>query len=482
MRQRLAFRNERRLYRRQCDLSGKPVISVYRPGSDFVVYDQNVWWSDEYDPLEYGQEFDFSQPFFSQVDKLHRRVPKLSIHNAKSENCEFTNYSAENRNCYLAVGALGTEDCYYSYRIFYSKNIVDSFGLSRCELCYECSQGADLYGCAFATNCASSSNLFLCSDCVGCRDCFGCVNLRGRQYCIFNEQYTQEAYSELSAKLRLDPDAANRRYLTLLSSVPERSAYTINCESCSGDQLKNCRRCEDVYFLADSEDVIHAHNGDANRDCADLNFGDNCELQYQASNLEKNYRVAFAALAWYVSESFYVLSCFNSKRAFGCCGLKRQENCILNRQYSPAEYDAMLVKIAKHMIETREWGRFFPASLSPFLFEETIAAEQFPLSQEECAKRGYNVGLLPARSDAASNGDPSCSVCGRAFRIIPKERDFYRSLQLPEPSDCPDCRHSARLARRRPMRLRGATCNRCGKVVPSSANFDTVLCEACYVR
>lgn len=113
MRQRLAFRNERNLYRRNCDLTGRSIISIYRPDSPVIVYDQNTWWSDQYDPLGYGQEFDFSRPFFSQFSELHARVPKQSIHNSKSENCDYTNYSSENKNCYLAVGALGSEDCLY---------------------------------------------------------------------------------------------------------------------------------------------------------------------------------------------------------------------------------------------------------------------------------------------------------------------------------------------------------------------------------
>ena len=72
MRQRLSFRNERSLHRRTCALSGKSIISVYRPDSPYVVYDQNIWWSEQYDPLAYGQEFNFKRPFFAQLAELHR--------------------------------------------------------------------------------------------------------------------------------------------------------------------------------------------------------------------------------------------------------------------------------------------------------------------------------------------------------------------------------------------------------------------------
>ena len=44
MRRRLAWRNERKLYRRKCDATQKDIISVYSPDKDAVVYNQDVRW------------------------------------------------------------------------------------------------------------------------------------------------------------------------------------------------------------------------------------------------------------------------------------------------------------------------------------------------------------------------------------------------------------------------------------------------------
>ncbi|MFA6992699.1 MAG: hypothetical protein WC269_05505, partial [Candidatus Gracilibacteria bacterium] len=43
-RRRFSFRNERNLYRRKCDGSGKEIISMYAPNSPYKVYAQDVWW------------------------------------------------------------------------------------------------------------------------------------------------------------------------------------------------------------------------------------------------------------------------------------------------------------------------------------------------------------------------------------------------------------------------------------------------------
>lgn len=58
-RRRMAFRNERNLYRRSCDASGKQIISIYKPDCGFKVYDQKIWWSDSRDAMTYEREFDF---------------------------------------------------------------------------------------------------------------------------------------------------------------------------------------------------------------------------------------------------------------------------------------------------------------------------------------------------------------------------------------------------------------------------------------
>ena len=90
---RLAFRNEWKMYRRQCDATGKSLVSIYRDDSPYRVVDPQWWWSDAYDPLDYGRDFDFSRSFFEQFHELNLAVPKSAIQNAKSENADYTNYS-----------------------------------------------------------------------------------------------------------------------------------------------------------------------------------------------------------------------------------------------------------------------------------------------------------------------------------------------------------------------------------------------------
>ncbi|MCB9806736.1 hypothetical protein H6768_02390 [Candidatus Peribacteria bacterium] len=41
------------------------------------------------------------------------------------------------------------------------------------------------------------------------------------------------------------------------------------------------------------------------------------------------------------------------------------------------------------MQSTGEWGEFFPLTLSPFGYNETVAQDYFPISEKEAQKKGY---------------------------------------------------------------------------------------------
>lgn len=92
-RRRLAFRNERHLYRRTCDASGKQIISIYSPDKPYKVYDQKIRRSDSRDPMEYGRGFDFSKTFTENFGELFKEVPIQSLMVQDSDNCDYVNLS-----------------------------------------------------------------------------------------------------------------------------------------------------------------------------------------------------------------------------------------------------------------------------------------------------------------------------------------------------------------------------------------------------
>src|SRR3989344_5060009 len=75
---RALFRNERKLFWVKSGKSGKEILSLYPPEAGLVVYDEKEWWSDDWDPMKYGRDYNFSKPFFEQFYEFSKEVPRYS--------------------------------------------------------------------------------------------------------------------------------------------------------------------------------------------------------------------------------------------------------------------------------------------------------------------------------------------------------------------------------------------------------------------
>ena len=155
-RRRMTRRNERQYYRRTCDASGKQIISIYSPDKPFKVYDQKVWWSEQWNPLDYGRDFDFSKTFTENFRALQLEVPRCSILNGFSENSEYCNHSYYNKNCYMCSGSVESENCYYNNKFAWgNKNCVDVDNGEKADNCYECFRIQNCTSCFFSNNCSN---------------------------------------------------------------------------------------------------------------------------------------------------------------------------------------------------------------------------------------------------------------------------------------------------------------------------------------
>jgi len=155
---RLVWRNERSLYKRKCDLCGKDIISMYSKEAEFPVYCNDCWWSDKWDAIEYGKDYDFSINFFEQLSDLFKNIPHYNFHVVNSLGCYFINFSLNNKNCYLGASYVGCEDSAYCNYVEYNKNCFDSVYLNNSELCYENIDGLKNFNCIYLLNCKECMN------------------------------------------------------------------------------------------------------------------------------------------------------------------------------------------------------------------------------------------------------------------------------------------------------------------------------------
>jgi len=114
----IAHRNHLHLYKRNCDYSGKSILSNIPPSSGFRVYDKEVWFSDAWSALEYHRPYISDESFFEQLHRLQKEVPMFNLQNMESENCDYCNSIKHAKDCYLAFSAYyNCQDVYYSFSV-----------------------------------------------------------------------------------------------------------------------------------------------------------------------------------------------------------------------------------------------------------------------------------------------------------------------------------------------------------------------------
>ncbi len=506
-RRRLAYRNERRLYKTKCAFTGESIISIFSPDKPYKVYSQGIWWGDKWDAKEYGRNFDFNRPFFEQFYELQLAVPKLSLGNIRAENSEYCNITTDNKNCYLVFGGDFNEDCMYSVFNMYCKNCGDVYFAASCELCYEVIDCDKCYSCKYLQNCGNCRDSYFLFECRGCANCFGCVGLRDKQYYVLNKPYSKNEYEKKIKEMRLDNHESLQKleneFKKFRLKFPHRYANIINCENASGDNIinsKNCINCFDVVGPAeDLKDNYLAGWGIKDSLSSD-HVGHKSELFYECISSINGYNCAFARTSWDSNNVYYSdMIVGNSHDIFGCCGMKKAQYCIFNKQYKKEEYEKLREKIVEHMKKTGEWGEFFPIEYSPFCYNETVAQDLFPLTKEETEKRGLKwmeeekreIGTGPSIPNSINETDENilketliCEKTGRPYKINETEFRFYKKLKIPIPHYAPDTRNEVRLGKRNPRKTWQRNCAKCGMEIQTSYAPDRpeiVYCEKCYL-
>jgi len=525
-RQRMAWANQINLYHRNCSATGKKIISNFSPDKPFVVYDLEYYVSDHWDGKDYARDFDFSRPFFEQWYELFLATPKQALLKdfINEENSAFCNSSSNNKDCYLVFDSDFNRDCYYSYSINSSTNVVDCFRVDKCELCYECIDCVNCYHSVFLQNSENCSDSAFLKNCIGCKNCFGSINLRNKEFYFLNQKCSKAQYEQKLKDIGIQnfSKLKNLRghFTEHCKKFPHKFMQGVQNENVLGNYLTNCKnafKCFDSRNLWDCSYIEQAFDTlKDSQDCTEV--GIDAELSYECCYAGVQFvNNRFCTHCFILSDSDYCHSVHHSKNCFGCCSLTKAEYCILNKQYSKEEYFELKSKIIEHMKkktpsnsplsrgEQSEWGEFFPIEMSPFGYNESVAMEYFPLEKQMAEKLKYNWydGLDLMRKGKPTNYEIpdninmvaddvlkqvlTCEKCQKNYKIIKQELKFYRQMNIPIPHKCFHCRHNERRNMRNPRKLWERTCDNseCKTVFQTSFSPDQpekVYCEKCYLE
>jgi len=545
LQRRMTFFNERALYKRECDMCGKSIVSMYAPGKKLIVYCNSCWWSDKWDSSEYGRDYDSSKPFIAQLRDLLESTPQVALESnyPTLENSEYVNHAATSKNCYLIYTADECENVLYSEILFHDKDSMDGTMYRGSELCYGLINSDSCYKTFFSEDCESCQEVYFSKDMIGCSYCFGCKGLRSKKYHIWNKPYNKEEYQKKISEFRLDSrrvvEKLKKEAVAFWQKNPHKFANALRNLNVTGDYVYSSKNSKNMYIVREgAEDCRYCSfmTMPSIKDSYDCTlWGNGIQRTYDTLIVgEGSDMVKFSERAWPNARNVeYCIFCISSSNIFGCANVRNKQYCILNKQYSQDEFEKLKARIIKDMSERPyidkkgrryPYGEFFPPEMSLFGYNETYANDFFPLTEQEALAQGYNwsaeqtnpyrptlaAAELP---DSINNVDESilkeiieCRVCKKAYRIVPAELSLLKRFGLPMPDKCPNCRYRERLSRVNPPVLFHRKCQCAGKgsengVYANTAKhrhegkcpneFETpyapdrpeiVYCEACYQR
>ncbi len=536
---RMVHRNERNLFRRKCDITGKDIISIYRPDCPYTICDKDYYFSEAFDPLTYGATYNPDLKFFEQFYEFAKKVPLASLFVRSSENCDYNQDMSGASNCYLCFRTHHSQNMFYTYRGNKSKDCIDCFQVVvGSEFLYECVDATNSSNSKFLHSCEQCSDSSFLYNCVGCLDSFMCTDQRNKQCCYRNQQYSREEYKKIVESYELSTYDGQQRALKefeeFLEQNPRRNLNNTRCDNVVGDGISDSKDCHDVYNVRGSINCAYIWDSMKFSDTMDAYSGAAIELGYEvtATTAHSNNCHFCARVYDYSLNCEYSWFLQNCKNCFGCVGLKDQEYCIFNVRYSKEDYTELLAQIKNKMIEDKEYGEYFPFYMSPFPYNDTVAQEYFPHTKDtaeamgliwgESEEKNYQVTITPdlipqdikdiddtilkETISCIHNGDCTHG-CTKAFRIVSEELAYYRRKGIPIPHECPNCRYYRRLEYRNPTKIRDTICmcngeelsngiykntaphshghQACGKEVKTTIREDggyIIYCEDCYKK
>ena len=510
---------------------------MFKPEASFPVYCHECWWSDSWDPLKFGQEYDFSKNFFEQFVLLQREVPRPALYASQNVNSDYCNHAAHLKDCYLIVGSWFLENCGYGNSIVDSKNCWDCSFVQDCESCLHSVDITKCYQTHFSQNCTGCTDSAFLYDCRNCQNCLFCYNLRNKTYHVFNQPVSKEDFKRIKDSVLSSHELLQKRFLEFQKTIREKSLHKFSVGdhnfNVSGDFIYDAKNVHVSFFVNGGENEKYVvRNVKGQKDSMDI-FGVNGgELGYESNNVDFSSKVLFSLNGENNSNTEYLIDSFSVENCFGSISLNHKKYCILNKQYDEKEYKELREKIITQMGENfyvdragrkYTYGEFFPPELSPFAYNESIAQDYTPITKKWAEELKYpwheviDKEYKPTKrwdelpdtilevNDSILKETILCEAwdkdkekakehkCSMAFRVTKDELAVYRKFNLPLPRKCPNTRDFEKFQLRNPINVWHRQCM-CDKNHPHHSGkctneFETsyapdrpeiVYCESCY--
>jgi len=489
------------------DYSGNSMITMMPENARYPIYTRDEWWSDDWDAMQNGKDYDPNRTLFEQLKELQEKTPRPHQIGQHNTDCDWCDDMWNSKNCYLTRSAVRCENLFYGCRVVDTKDSFDISHSYNMQNSYDCLYSFDSHNLNIAQMCRNCIDSFFLYDCRGCSDCFMCWNLRNKKYCIENVQYSKEEYF---GKLK-EYDLGSHKGLSTLrdtfhnhivNDAVHKDNFNVNSAGCIGNFLNDCKQCINTFAFEESEDSVNMLRGLKVKDCIDVVGSWEIELSGNIVACTAGYQLKHSS--WSEGRySEYLDLCYDCENCFACVGLRKKKYCILNKQYTEEEYFTLKSQIIGDMHKNNDYGQFLPWSMSLGPYNFSTAMIYFDhISREEVLQRGgywqddpmtQTDGMVATEflPDTVLEADDKvctqallCPKSGHRFNIAAQELVFHKRKNIALPRTHFDVRTLNRMRTISSLIARDAVCCYCDKKVAhyyeKNNNYRKIACTKCY--
>ena len=353
-------------------------ISIF-PISDRI---KNIYSIEQFNNIHNNLLYkDYNWDFFCNFLDIQKNIPIPCTRQYWTNiNSQYTDTNANIENWLFVRCSTNSKNILYSYVIKNTQNVLNSIKIQWWEWnIYSSYSINDSFNIFYSKCIDSSSNIWFSYNIIWCSECILCNNIQNSSFMIKNIQFKKKQYfieKEKYLKNKLD-------FENLLYNIWWLNFKNINSKNIENviwwTHIINWRNAFIVWNPIWTENIF------------DTIWTWTLWNYYACADCGVNSENVFCSIAIVLSNRIYY-SYFLESCSFclGCIWLKNKSYCILNKQYSKEEWYILADRIFAQMDNDWILWDFFPWSLNPFYFNDTMAyLIDDSFTKEEVEKEGY---------------------------------------------------------------------------------------------
>lgn len=352
-------------------------ISTYSQEKELNIVSTKEFFDRLDNNTDYWIEYSFDIWFFDNFEKLYKSIPLPAVISIWAENCDFADAVLFSKNIYLSFIVINwCENVLYSFNIKDNcKNIFNSVMVwDSCENVYMSSWIIKWFNVFYSKYINDSNNIWFSSNLIWCSECVLCTWLINKKYCIENVEYWKDEYFKRKNQILSEKGNYMKNY-TSMSEMWKN----ISSENVKWEYIINSNNVENwfkVYNVNWWRNLVLVWWIDWNDNMYDVitawsPWWHNFYWTVWAWWCEKVYCSYWVNNWW--SNIYYSYHLDNCSFCIWCVGLRNKSYCILNKQCQKDEWFEIAEKIFEQMNNDWILWNFFPWTINPYYFNDTLA-------------------------------------------------------------------------------------------------------------